>query len=255
MARAGGRGEDRHQRSGTGPHRTPPARYGPLRLRTRWNVESDGEFFCPDCGGDRAYVRKTGSKYVALLGVPLLPRGTTGPVVECGACTAEYGVEALEHPTTARFGALLRDAVHTVVVAVLAASGTASRSTMDAAVATVRAAGWTDCEDDQLYALMRALAEDPRLPRLPRRPGRGRDRRAHAGHRAPRVPRPARPPPRGTRPRLDPPPGRPRRPRGRPLHLRRARGAERRGRGAAPGHGGGRAAAGGGEDAVLRGLS
>ncbi|MET8554977.1 TerB family tellurite resistance protein [Streptomyces sp. NPDC004959] len=167
MARAGGRGEDRHQRSGTGPHRTPPARYGPLRLRTRWNVESDGEFFCPDCGGDRAYVRKTGNQYVAFLGVPLLPRGTTGPVVECGACAAEYGVEALEHPTTARFGALLRDAVHTVVVAVLAASGTASRSTMDAAVATVRGAGWTDCEDDQLYALMRALAEDPGSPVCP----------------------------------------------------------------------------------------
>ncbi|MFE9250270.1 TerB family tellurite resistance protein [Streptomyces sp. NPDC007088] len=130
-------------------------------VRTSWTTVGDGEFFCPDCGGDRNYLRRTGRRRLTFLGVPVLGRGRTGPVVECGSCEGRFGPEVLDHPTTHRFGALLRDAVHTVVVAVLAAGGTASRTTMETAAATVRAAGFEDCGEDQLYMLMRALSEDP----------------------------------------------------------------------------------------------
>ncbi|GLF93791.1 tellurite resistance TerB family protein [Streptomyces yaizuensis] len=129
-------------------------------IHTSWNTVGDGEFFCPDCGGDRNYRRRTGRRRFTLLGVPLLPRGATGPVVECAACQGHFGTDALDHPTTARFSAMLRDAVHTVALAVLASGGTSSRPVRETAVATVRAAGLHDCTEDQLTGLIEALAAD-----------------------------------------------------------------------------------------------
>lgn len=120
----------------------------------------DGEFFCPGCGGDRNYQRLTGRRRFTLLGVPVLPRGETGPVVECAACRSHYGADVLDHPTTNRFSAMLRDAVHTVALAVLAAGGCCARSSLETAAATVRSAGFEDCTEDQLGALVEALAAD-----------------------------------------------------------------------------------------------
>jgi tellurite resistance protein len=129
-------------------------------IHTSWNTVGDGEFFCPGCGGDRNYRRRTGRRRFAVLGVPLLPRGIAGPVVECAACHGHFGTDALDHPTTGRFSAMLRDAVHTVALAVLAAGGTSSRSVRETAVHTVRAAGLDDCTEDQLTSLIEALAAD-----------------------------------------------------------------------------------------------
>ncbi|ANW20285.1 TerB family tellurite resistance protein [Streptomyces clavuligerus] len=129
-------------------------------IHTSWNTVGDGEFFCPGCGGDRNYRRRTGRRRFTLLGVPLMPRGSAGPVVECAACQGHFGMDALDHPTTARFSAMLRDAVHTVALAVLASGGTSSRPVRETAVATVRAAGLHDCTEDQLTGLIEALAAD-----------------------------------------------------------------------------------------------
>ncbi|MEU6574069.1 TerB family tellurite resistance protein [Streptomyces sp. NPDC046805] len=131
-----------------------------LGTRTAWTPVGDGEFFCPGCGGDRNYQRLTGRRRFAVLGVPVLPRGVTGPVVECAACRHHYGTDVLDHPTTSRFSAMLRDAVHTVALAVLAAGGTCARTSLEAAASTVRAAGFADCTEDQLAALVEALAAD-----------------------------------------------------------------------------------------------
>ncbi|GGZ74365.1 TerB family tellurite resistance protein [Streptomyces subrutilus] len=129
-------------------------------IRTTWSTVGDGEFFCPACGGDRNYRRRTGRRRFAVLGVPLLPRGSAGPVVECQGCHERYDTEVLDHPTTTRFTAMLRDAVHTVALAVLAAGGTASRSALEAGVSTVRAAGFQDCTQEQLESLVEALGRD-----------------------------------------------------------------------------------------------
>lgn len=128
--------------------------------RTTWSTVGDGEFFCPACGGDRNYRRRTGRRRFAVLGVPLLPRGVAGPVVECHACRERFDTDVLDHLTTTRFTALLRDAVHTVALAVLAAGGTASRSALEAAVCAVRAAGFQDCGEEQLESLVEALCSD-----------------------------------------------------------------------------------------------
>lgn len=88
-----------------------------LGTRTAWTPAGDGEFFCPGCGGDRNYQRLTGQRRFTLLGLPVLPRGEAGPVVECAACRRHFGTDVLDHPTTTRFSAMLRDAVHTVALA------------------------------------------------------------------------------------------------------------------------------------------
>ncbi|CAL9568559.1 TerB family tellurite resistance protein [Streptomyces sp. Tu 3180] len=131
-----------------------------MGTRTTWTSVGDGEFFCPGCGGDRNYQRLTGQRRFALLGVPVLPRGGTGPVVECAACRHHFGTDVLDHPTTTRFSAMLRDAVHTVALAVLAAGGACSRASLETAVAAVRAAGFDDCTEEQLAALVEALEAD-----------------------------------------------------------------------------------------------
>ncbi|MFF0778891.1 TerB family tellurite resistance protein [Streptomyces sp. NPDC003720] len=131
-----------------------------LGTRTAWTPVGDGEFYCPGCGGDRNYQRLSGRRRLTLLGVPLLPRGATGPVVECAACGHHYGTEVLDHPTTRRFSAMLRDAVHTVALAVLAAGGTSSRTALETAAGTVRAAGFQECTENRLAALVEALAAD-----------------------------------------------------------------------------------------------
>ncbi|MFJ3903530.1 TerB family tellurite resistance protein [Streptomyces sp. NPDC090025] len=129
-------------------------------IRTSWNTIGDGEFFCEECGGDRNYRRRTGRRRFALLGVPVLPRGHAGPVVECAACHSHFGTDVLARPTTSRFSGMLRDAVHTVALAVLAAGGTGSRTAVDTAVTGVRAAGFADCTALQLVELVEALAAD-----------------------------------------------------------------------------------------------
>ncbi|MGW0711813.1 TerB family tellurite resistance protein [Streptomyces sp. NPDC002643] len=128
--------------------------------RTAWTGVGDGEFFCPGCGGDRNYQRLLGRRRFTLLGVPVLPRGETGPVVECAACRRHHATDVLDHPTTTRFSAMLRDAVHTVALAVLAADGSCSRTSLTAAATAARAAGFDDCTEDQLAALVEALAAD-----------------------------------------------------------------------------------------------
>ncbi|MGW1372846.1 TerB family tellurite resistance protein [Streptomyces sp. NPDC002446] len=131
-----------------------------MGVRTSWRTVADGEFFCPDCGGDRNYLRRTGRRRLTVLGVPLLSRGVTGPVLECSACHGHFGLDALDHPTTVRFSAMLRDAVHTIALALLAAGGTSSRAVRTTAVDTVRAAGYADCSEDQLLTLLAALDAD-----------------------------------------------------------------------------------------------
>lgn len=131
-----------------------------LGTRTAWTPVGDGEFFCPGCGGDRNYQRLSGRRRFTVLGVPLLPRGVAAPVVECAACGGHFGTDVLDHPTTTRFSAMLRDAVHTVALAVLSAGGTCSRTALETAAAAVRAAGLADCTEERLVALVEALAAD-----------------------------------------------------------------------------------------------
>ncbi|GAA1925879.1 TerB family tellurite resistance protein [Streptomyces sodiiphilus] len=126
-------------------------------IRTAWRVVGDGEFYCPGCGGDRCYQQLAGRRRLAVLGVPLLSRGAADPVAECASCRDHFPVAALAQPTTVRLAALLRDAVHAIALALLAAGGDESGPALETAVDTVRGAGFPDCSEDQLLTLLAAL--------------------------------------------------------------------------------------------------
>jgi tellurite resistance protein len=132
-------------------------------VRTSWRTVGDGDFFCPACGGDRSYRRRNGRRRFVLLGVPLLTRGTVPPVLECAACRGHFGTESLDHPTTYRLAALLREAVHTIALTVLTAGGCESRTARETAVATMRDAGFTECTEDRLMTLLAALRAERAL--------------------------------------------------------------------------------------------
>ncbi|MER7410479.1 MULTISPECIES: TerB family tellurite resistance protein [Streptomyces] len=146
--------------------RQRPVRVRLAGVRTSWRTLDDGDFFCPDCGGDRRYRRRAGRRRFVLLGLPLLPRGAAGPIVECVGCRAHFAAEVLDQPTTTRLTAMLREAAHSVVLAVLAAGGTESRAVREAAVEAVRAAGFPACTQEELVTMVAALTseEQGRIP-------------------------------------------------------------------------------------------
>ncbi|RKN11936.1 TerB family tellurite resistance protein [Streptomyces radicis] len=142
-------------------------------VRTAWRVVDDGDFFCAACGGDRCYRRLAGRRRLTVLGVPVLPRGTAEPVVECVSCRGRFPLTALDRPTTTRLSALLRDGVHTIALALLAAGGgmstrgTAGTAARRAAVESIRAAGFPECTEERLLTLQAALGAES-LPLLDR---------------------------------------------------------------------------------------
>lgn len=137
-----------------------------MGMRTLWHTVGDGEFFCPGCGGDRSYRRRTGRRCFVVLGLPLLPRGTAGPVVECAGCHHHFGPDTLDRPTTHRLSAMLREGVHAVTLAVLAAGGADSRAVRETAVHTVREAGYEGCSEEQLLTLLDVVGEGEEGPAM-----------------------------------------------------------------------------------------
>lgn len=132
-------------------------------VRTAWTTVEDGDFFCPDCGGDRNYERRTGRRQLTVLGVPLAPRGEAEPVVVCSSCLARFSTTALREPTTTRLASLLRDAVHTVALSVLCAGGANSAAARVTAVTWLREGGFSSYDDERLLTLLAALSADRSL--------------------------------------------------------------------------------------------
>ena len=136
-------------------------------VRVSWHTVDDGDFFCPGCGGDRSYRRRSGRRLFVLLGVPLFPRGAVAPVLECASCRGHFGTEVLDHPTTYRLASQLRDAVHAIALTVLAAGGYDSPTARRTAVNTVRNVGFTECTEDQLLTLLAALRAERAISVVP----------------------------------------------------------------------------------------
>ena len=61
-----------------------------------------GQFFCPDCGDERAYQLKRVRRFFTLYFIPLIPLDLLGEYVECGGCRGTYKPGVLEyHPAKA----------------------------------------------------------------------------------------------------------------------------------------------------------
>ncbi|MDT0270769.1 TerB family tellurite resistance protein [Streptomyces sp. DSM 44915] len=127
-------------------------------VRTVWRVTDDGDFFCASCGGDRRYQRLAGRRRLTVLGVPLLSRGPAAPVLECVSCRRRFPERALALPTTTQLATLLREATHSVALAMLAAGGVDAEPARRLALDAVRDAGFPDCSEEQLLTVQASLA-------------------------------------------------------------------------------------------------
>jgi hypothetical protein len=130
-----------------------------MGVSARWRTDVLGEFFCPGCGGDRNYRRQHGRRWLRLLALPVLPLGGAGVTLQCTACSARYGLDALERPTSGSLLAMLRTAQYTIALAVLAAGGTGVRAAREAAVGVIHRAGYADLDEPQVLAALAALRE------------------------------------------------------------------------------------------------
>jgi hypothetical protein len=113
-------------------------------IRTIRSAIGDGEFHCPTCGGDRRYRKGAGRRRLVLFGVALIPLGRVGSGIECAVCCTRHDTAVLEALTARALTLLLREAVRSLVVAVVAAvhdEPYEADVVRAAAVEAVRAAG------------------------------------------------------------------------------------------------------------------
>lgn len=107
---------------------------------------------CERCGGDRPFRRRSGRRWVRLLGVPVYPLATTGEHLRCTACRTCYRVELLGVPTLGQMQVALLDGTKAAVLTMLAAGDPASRVARGRAADLVSAAGADEYDEDGLAA-------------------------------------------------------------------------------------------------------
>jgi tellurite resistance protein len=95
---------------------------------------AEGEFFCPQCGGDRPYRHRRARRWFTLFFIPVIPLRELGEYVECRTCGAGYDPGILAMPTTATVGDQLSGAMRHLVVAVLRRGTPASAAERQAAL-------------------------------------------------------------------------------------------------------------------------
>jgi hypothetical protein len=91
--------------------------------RVRFMTLGNGVFFCPNCGGDRQYLRQRGRRWFTLFFLPLIPLAWVGEeFVHCSTCNRDFSLRALDNPTTATLGEQLVAGIREAVVWLLRTS-------------------------------------------------------------------------------------------------------------------------------------
>jgi uncharacterized tellurite resistance protein B-like protein len=90
-------------------------------FRVLFKTINEGEFHCPNCGGDRHYWLKDAKRWFTLFFIPVIPLNHVAQVVECATCRRRFNPTVLQAPTTAQLASGLvvgmRAAAATVVQA------------------------------------------------------------------------------------------------------------------------------------------
>ena len=107
----------------------------------RWSKRQHdtGEFFCPNCGGDRQWVRCVLRRWFSLFFIPLFPMGKpVASAVQCTTCDTRFEEAVLGQPTASVLTAELQGTMRIAATEVVRAAGPA---TQVAAVDAVRRLG------------------------------------------------------------------------------------------------------------------
>lgn len=118
---------------------------------------SEGEFHCPNCGGDRRYRHRAARRWFTLFFLPVIPLTRLGEIVECGSCRTRFDPKVLRIPTAQQMAAALPAAMRAAAVAVLRVADPADEAARGRAIDAVRGYGATDYGED-------ALTEDLAVP-------------------------------------------------------------------------------------------
>ncbi|MFI6516369.1 TerB family tellurite resistance protein [Spirillospora sp. NPDC050679] len=121
-------------------------------LSAFFRTVSEGTFHCPRCGGDRAYRRRAGRRYLTLFFVPAVPLNRLGEAVECRACRTRFGPSVLRVPTARQMAAALPAGMRAAAGLVLRAGDPADHAARARAVEIVRGYGEEGYDDDAVEA-------------------------------------------------------------------------------------------------------
>jgi hypothetical protein len=123
-----------------------------LGHRFFFSASGQGSCHCERCGGDRAYRKVTGRRWLTVLLVPLLPLEKAPDHLQCTVCGTRYRLDLLALPTVAQMQAALPAGTHAAAVAMLRAGDPGSEPARHRAVAAIRAAGLAGYDDAALEA-------------------------------------------------------------------------------------------------------
>jgi hypothetical protein len=69
--------------------------YGTRGVRYKYK---QGQFFCPACHAQQAYVHRRVRRFFTLYFIPLIPLTLAGEYIECQRCTGTFKLEVLQLP-------------------------------------------------------------------------------------------------------------------------------------------------------------
>ncbi len=123
-----------------------------LGQRFLFSTTGQGSCHCERCGGDRAYRRLSGRRWLTILLIPVMPIAKAPDHLQCTVCDTRYRLDLLALPTVAQMQAALPAGTQAAAVAMLRAGDPRSESARHLAVKAIRQAGLTGYDDAALEA-------------------------------------------------------------------------------------------------------
>ncbi|MFI0482046.1 hypothetical protein [Actinomadura sp. 9N215] len=121
-------------------------------LTAVFRTVSEGTFHCPQCGGDRAYRRRAGRRWLSVFFVPAVPLWRLGHAVECRTCRGRFPVSALRKPTSQQMAETLAAGMRAAAALVLRSGDPADAAARARAAETVTGYGEPDYDGDAIDA-------------------------------------------------------------------------------------------------------
>jgi tellurite resistance protein len=127
-------------------------------LSVFFRTVGQGDFHCPNCGGDRHYRQRVARRWFTLFFIPVIPLNRVGEVVECATCRTRFNLDVLRMPTAEQMAEALPMAMRAAAAIVLAAGDPTGSAARARAVEAVRGYGFAEFDDGMLAA---DLAQSP----------------------------------------------------------------------------------------------
>jgi zinc-ribbon family len=121
-------------------------------LSVFFRTVGQGDFHCPNCGGDRHYRQRVARRWFTLFFLPVIPLNRVGEVVECATCRTRFNLDVLRLATAQEMSAALPTAMRAAAAVTLGAGDPDASGPRARAVEAVRGYGFEDYDDAMLSA-------------------------------------------------------------------------------------------------------